>query len=32
MGIKNAQKIQGVPKKQTIENDLMLEFHCLALR
>ena len=31
MGIKNAQKIQGVPKKQSIENDLLLEFPCLAL-
>ena len=26
MGIKNAQKIQCVPKKRTIESDLLLEF------
>ena len=30
MGIKKVRKIQGVRKKQTIENDLLLEFQSNA--
>ena len=32
MGIKNVRKIQGVRKKQTIENDLLLEFQSLNIK
>ena len=32
MGIKNMRKTQGVRKKQTIENDLLLEFQSPSIK